>query len=92
MVKRAISGKGRRGAPPLPRQRRALRVVQVSLLALGLFLGNLAYRSWTAYSAGEANAGLDEAAFLTAAAVGAVAAVLWMGLRTVRGPQPPALD
>jgi hypothetical protein len=92
MVKRAISGKGRRGAPPLPRQRGALRVVQLSLLCLAAFLGNLAYRSWLAYSDRLPNSGLDEVVALALMAVATVWGVLWMGLRTVRGPQPPTLD
>jgi hypothetical protein len=92
MVKQAISGKGRRGAPPLPRQRGALRVVQVTLLALAAFLGILAYRSWTAYSASEPNVGIDEVAALGAAAALALFGCLWMGLKTVRGPQPPSFD
>lgn len=92
MVKRAISGKGRRGAPPLPRQRGALRVVQISLLFLAAFLGNLAYRSWLAYRGQAPNSGLDEVVALGAVALATVAGVLWMGLRTVRGPQPPSLD
>jgi hypothetical protein len=92
MVKQAISGKGRRGAPPLPRQRGALRVVQVTLLALAAFLGYLAYRSWTAYSAAEPNVGIDEIAALAAAAALALFGCVWMGFRTVRGPQPPSFD
>jgi hypothetical protein len=92
MVKRAISGKGRRGAPPLPRQRGALRVVQVSLLCLAAFLGNLAYRSWLDYGDRMPNSGLDEVVTLAVMALATVSGVLWMGLRTVRGPQPPTLD
>lgn len=92
MVKRAISGKGRRGAPPLPRQRGALRVVQLSLACLAAFLGNLAYRSWLAYGDQLPNSGLDEVVALALMAVATVSGVLWMGLRTVRGPQPPSLD
>ena len=92
MVKRAISGKGRRGAPPLPRQRGALRVVQISLLGLAAFLGNLAYRSWLAYRGQAPNSGLDEVVALAAVTLATVAGVVWMGLRTVRGPQPPSLD
>lgn len=92
MVKKAISGKGRRGAPPLPRQRGALRVVQVSLLALAAFLGNLAYRSWEEYNAAAPAAGVDEVAGLVVMALICVGGVLWMGLRTVRGPIPPSLD
>ncbi|CAN5827621.1 hypothetical protein BH23ACT12_BH23ACT12_01190 [soil metagenome] len=92
MVKQAISGKGRRGAPPLPRQRGALRVVQVALLALAAFLGNLAYGSWTAYSGSQPYTGIDEVIGLAAAALFSLYGCLWMGLRTVRGPQPPSFD
>lgn len=92
MVKRAISGKGRRGAPPLPRQRRALRIVQLSLLALAAFVGNLAYRSWLQADAGEPGASLVEVAALGLATAAALAGVWWMGVRTVRGPQPPVLE
>lgn len=92
MVKKAISGKGRRGAPPLPRQRGALRVVQVTLLLLGAFLAYLAYESWVAYREAVPNAGLDEAVALGAAAALAAGGALWMGIRTVRGPQPPSLE
>ena len=92
MVKKAISGKGRRGAPPLPRQRGALRVVQLSLLGLALFAGSLAYRSWQEYSSAPPGAGLGEVIALGAATLLAAAGCLWMGLATVRGPQPPTLD
>ncbi len=92
MVKQAISGKGRRGAPPLPRQRGALRVVQLTLLALAAFLGYLAYRSWTAYAGSQPNAGLDEVIGLALMALLTLYGCLWMGLKTVRGPQPPSFD
>jgi hypothetical protein len=92
MVKQAISGKGRRGAPPLPRQRGALRVVQVTLLLLAAFLGNLAYRSWLGYSANEPNTGIGEVVGLAVVALLSLYGCLWMGLRTVRGPQPPSFD
>ncbi|MEX2587774.1 MAG: hypothetical protein WD602_07285 [Actinomycetota bacterium] len=86
MVKKAISGKGRRGAPPLPRQRGALRVVQLTLLALAGFVGKLTLDS---YSGG---AGYRfEAVVLGSSAVLFAAGALWMGIKTVRGPQPPEL-
>lgn len=87
MVKKAISGKGRRGAPPLPRQRGALRVVQVTLLALAGFLGKLAFDSYW-----EAGSALGEVIVLGSVAAMLVAGALWMGIRVVRGPQPPELD
>jgi hypothetical protein len=88
MVKRGMSGKGRGGAPPLPRQRGALRVVQLTLVMLAVFLLNLAYSS---YAAG---AQPDWAAVAVLVLSGCVAGgwALWMGVRTVRGPQPPSLD
>lgn len=85
MVKKAISGKGRGGAPPLPRQRGALRVVQITLAALGAFLFNLAYRSWMGSE-------VAQAVVLVAVALICVAWALWMGIATVRGPRPPSLD
>lgn len=87
MVKKAISGKGRRGAPPLPRQRGALRVVQLTLLALAVLAGRL---SWDAYAGGAGY--LGEVVVLALVALLFVASALWMGVRTVRGPQPPELD
>lgn len=92
MVKKAISGKGRRGAPPLPRQRGALRAVQVSLLALAAFFANLAYRSWQGYAESLPGSALDEVVALVLLALITAAGGLWMGLATVRGPQPPSLD
>ncbi|MGQ0679089.1 MAG: hypothetical protein ACT4OM_05430 [Actinomycetota bacterium] len=86
MVKRGISGKGRGGAPPLPRQRGALRVVQLTLAALAVFGFILAYDSWLE------STDLAETAVLTVAAATAAGWALWMGIRTVRGPQPPSLD
>jgi len=87
MVKRGMAGRGRGGAPPLPRQRWALRIVQVTLAVLAVFVLNLAFNALTS-----PERELPEA--LVLAAVGAVAAgwALWMGVRTVRGPQPPSLD
>lgn len=87
MVKKAISGKGRRGAPPLPRQRGALRVVQVTLLALAGFGSKLAIDSYS-----EAAGPLGEVVALGSIAAACAAGALWMGLRVVRGPQPPELD
>ena len=92
MVKQAISGKGRRGAPPLPRQRGALRVVQLTLLGLAIFLGNLGYLAWSNYGGGDPNTGLEQVVALSVAALGSLAGCLWMGFSTVRGPQPPSFD
>lgn len=86
-MKRGMAGRTRRGAPPLPRQRIALRVVQLTLLTVAAFLGSMSYEAWT-----------DSAAtFPEALGPGVLAAMFlfggaWMGLRTVRGPRPPDLD
>lgn len=90
-MKRAVSGKGRSGTPPLPRQRKALRVIQATLLALATVAAGLAWSSWRQFSDTGASHRLAAWIFLSVAAVGSVAAALWMGIRTVRGPQPPAL-
>jgi hypothetical protein len=88
MVKRGMSGRGRGGAPPLPRQRGALRVVQLTLVMLGAFLLNLAYTSYANRSAPD----LGEVFVLGAVGLAAAAFALWMGIRAVRGPQPPSLQ
>ena len=67
-------------------------MVQISLLALAVFLGNLAYGSWRAYAAAEPNAAMDEVVALAVVTLASAAGCLWMGLRTIRGPQPPSLD
>ncbi len=67
-------------------------MVQLSLLGLALFLSNMAYRSWLAYSSAEPNTRLDEVVVVGAVALVCAAGCLWMGVRTVRGPQPPSLD
>lgn len=87
MVKRGMAGRGRGGAPPLPRQRWALRIVQLTLLMLAAFLLNLAYN---AVRAGEGE--WSEVLVLTLTGCVAARWALWMGIRTVRGPQPPSLD
>jgi hypothetical protein len=83
-----MSGKGRGGAPPLPRQRWALRIVQLTLTMLGAFLLNLAYSSFARRSERD----WGEVSVLVLAGCLAVGSALWMGIRTVRGPQPPSLD
>ena len=67
-------------------------MVQVTFLLLAAFLGNLAYRSWLGYSANEPNTGIDEVIGLAVVALLSLYGCLWMGLRTVRGPQPPSFD
>lgn len=99
-MKRGVSGKARRGSPPLPRQRMALRVVQITLVALALMLALLAYDglrrrsepppSTSVTASGPAS--VIEVAGLAAGAVLSAGAALAMGVRTVRGPRPPSLD
>lgn len=100
-MQRGISGKTRRGAPPLTRQRRALRVVQLTLLGLAVFLGTLAIKAWREYShppsvearvlEGASPAGAGEVVVLTVGAIGFGLGSLAMGVRRVRGPEPPRL-
>jgi hypothetical protein len=93
-----MAGRTRRGAPPLRRQRGALRVVQLTLLALGGMLGVMAYRAWaardtaTAPLQGVSATGLAESVVLGVFAVLSVLGVLAIGVRTVRGPEPPTLE
>lgn len=86
-MKRGMAGRTRKGAPPLPRQRIALRVVQLTLLAVASFLSRLSLMAYR-----DPNATTGE--FIGPAAIAAVlvVGVAWMGLRAVRGPQPPDLD
>jgi hypothetical protein len=88
VVKRGMSGKGRGGAPPLPRQRWALRIVQLTLALLAVFVLNLAYNSFAAPGARD----WGEVSLLALAGCVAAGWALWMGVRTVRGPQPPSLE
>ncbi|MEO7803382.1 MAG: hypothetical protein ABIS18_02810 [Actinomycetota bacterium] len=81
-MKRTMGGAGRKGSPPLPRQRRALRVTQITLVALSV---------WCVTLIGE----LDDilgVVFMVLAAVMLLITAVWMGIRTVRGPIPPQLD
>jgi hypothetical protein len=93
-----MAGRTRRGAPPLRRQRGALRVVQVTLLALAAMLGLLASRAWSGRGAadsplaGTSPSGMAEVVVLGVLAVLAAAGALAIGVRTVRGPEPPTLD
>lgn len=97
-MKRGMAGRTRRGAPPLRRQRGALRVVQLTLLALAGMLGILAYRAWSAVGTasdpleGVTGSGMAEAVVLGAFALLSVLGVLAIGVRTVRGPEPPTLE
>jgi hypothetical protein len=84
-MKRAMSGKTRRGAPPLPRQRKALRIAQLTLIVLAVWLAQLAAHQWTARNT-------QAAAVIAVMAVLALASAIAMGVRTVRGPEPPRLD
>ncbi|MCA1839865.1 MAG: hypothetical protein ABR507_12570 [Actinomycetota bacterium] len=97
-MKRAMAGKGRKGSPPLPRQRRALRVVQLSLLILAGTLVRAAWLGWLDHSRaggdpvlGPPRAGVALIAVLSVAAASAFGTALWMGIRIVKGPEPPTL-
>jgi hypothetical protein len=98
-MKRGLSGKTRRGSPPLPRQRKALRVVQATLVAIAAVMVLLAGGAWNQHrhplAAGAAlgqtaTAGLGEVLALAAGAVLLVGLALAMGLRVIRGPEPDA--
>ena len=100
-MKRGLSGKTRRGSPPLPRQRKALRVVQLTLAALGVCLVLLAasalhqHRHPLAPGAVLGASGGHGFGEVVALAVGAVALVglaVAMGIRVVRGPDPHLPD
>ena len=100
-MKRGMSGKTRRGSPPLPRQRKALRVVQLTLAALALGLAALAVAAFNQHRhplpassvLGESHRpGFGEVIALGAAAAGMGGAALSMGGRVVRGPEPQTLD
>lgn len=89
-MKRGMSGRGRRGAPPVGRQKIGLRVTQITFAVLALFLWWLTYRSYGEYSIGEA--GLDQLLIAGWSALIATVVAIGMGGRTVRGPNPPRLD
>lgn len=100
-MKRGMSGKTRRGSPPLPRQRKALRVVQLTLLGIAIVLGALAASAWSQHrhplssvaAIGQTSTvGLGEMAILILGALGFLALALAMGLRVVRGPEPDEAD
>jgi hypothetical protein len=82
----------------LRRQREALRVVQLTLLALAVGLGLLAVRAWDSRGMpgsaleGPRQAGLGEVVVLGSFAVLSAAGALSIGVRTVRGPEAPSLD
>ena len=87
-MKRAISAKGAKGTPPLPRQRRALRVVQLCLIALAVTAAFFASRALGSDPMG----GAAEVVVLAALSLLGLGLAVWMGVRTVRGPQPPTLE
>jgi len=84
-----MTGKGRRGSPPLPRQRRALRVVQLTLITMAVVALWLAAERKPGLLAGQKGV-LAEVVVLAGLAISFLALAAWMGLRTVRGPQPPS--
>lgn len=100
-MKRGLSGKTRRGSPPLARQRKALRVVQVTLLGIAVVLVLLAKSAWSQHSHPLSSAaaigqtstvGLGEMAMLILGALAFLSLAFAMGLRVVRGPEPDAAD
>jgi hypothetical protein len=100
-MKRGLSGKTRRGSPPLPRQRKALRVVQLTLTALALGVALLAVAAFnqhrhplpTSSVLGHAHRpGFGEVVALGVAAIGVGGVAVSMGGRVVRGPEPQTLD
>lgn len=90
-MKRVVSGKGRSGTPPLPRQRKALRVVQLTLAGLAALSLRLAYLSWRSFAQAGGQSRLGAVLALIPISAACIGAALWMGIRTVRGPQPPNL-
>jgi hypothetical protein len=99
-MKRGMSGKTRRGAPPLKRQRKALRVLQLTLAAISVTLGLFALRAWDQYRHPDseavelgrsAEASLAEVAVLGAGAALFAGWALSIGLRVPRGPELPSL-
>ena len=67
-------------------------MVQLTFLALAVFLTKLAAESWSVHSQPDSSVGLGQVLFLGVGAVMCAAGAAWMGFRTVRGPQPPTLD
>ncbi len=99
-MKRGMSGKTRRGAPPLARQRKALRVLQMTLAAISIALGLLAFRAWEQYRdptsdavelGRSTQAGPAEVAVLAAGTLLFGGWALSIGLRVPRGPELPSL-
>lgn len=81
---------GRRGSPPLPRQRKALRVVQFTLMALAGISATIAIEGYSGRSSLLPVAFPPSGSiFLILLALSCLALALWMGVRTVRGPEPP---
>jgi hypothetical protein len=96
-MKRGMSGKTRRGSPPLPRQRKALRIVQATLVGLALCLVVLAASAVnqrrhplppTATLGAPGGHGLGEVVALAGGAIALGGLAGAMGVRVVRGPDP----
>lgn len=66
-------------------------MIQVTLAALAAVAVKLAYSSWKTYAEAGGSSRLGSLLFLALAGAGCIASALWMGIRTVRGPQPPVL-
>lgn len=100
-MKRGLAGKTRRGSPPLPRQRKALRVVQLTLLAIGVVLVALAVSAFHQHAHPLTTAmavdptdrpGLGEVFVLMTGAIAFLGLAWGMGVRVVRGPEPDPAD
>jgi hypothetical protein len=96
-MKRGLSGKTRRGSPPLPRQRKALRIVQFTLVGLAVCLAALAVSavnqrrhplSDAATLGTQRGHGIGEVVALGAGALCLGGLAYSMGIRVVRGPEP----
>ena len=96
-MKRGMSGKTRRGSPPLPRQRKALRIVQFTLIGLAVCLAALAVSAMNQHRhplapgatlGAPSGQGIGEVVALAAGAVALGSLAYAMGIRVVRGPDP----
>jgi hypothetical protein len=92
-----MSGKTRRGSPPLPRQRKALRVVQLTLVGLAVCLAVLAVSAVNQHRhplapgatlGAPSGHGIGEVVALGAGALALAGLAFAMGIRVVRGPEP----
>lgn len=96
-----MSGKTRRGSPPLRRQRGALRVVQLTLLGIAIAMVVMARGAWVRHEhvlpaastlGATDTSGLGEVIVLGGGALGFAVLAFAMGLGVVRGPDPHLMD